>query len=183
MWLTVNLKDATEAKKCVPAEEKSDVVCQIIANTNAGELSRQFSASAHKTEQSSGDPGIDAKHWELSQLLLDWRIIQRVRMPNSSQAWSLARAKWEKKTSEGSGCDTTTMVKTASVSSLVEWSFIELITPENIDKGDAIATDCAIKLHMLAVCPVSKVTQSVVRYHDANGLLKSVAFLSGSLSS
>jgi hypothetical protein len=95
----------------------------------------------------------------------------------------LARAKWEKKTSEGSGCDTTTMVKTASVSSLVGWSFIELITPENIDKGDAIATDCAIKLHMLAVCPVSKVTRSVVRYHDANGLLKSVAFLSGSLSS
>ena len=121
MWLTVNLKDVTDAKKCVPAEEKSDVVRQIIANTNAGELFRPFSALAHKTERSSGDPGTDTKDWESPQLLVDWRTIQRVRMPNSSQAWSLARAKWEKKTSGGSGCDTTTMVKTVRVSSLVGW--------------------------------------------------------------
>jgi hypothetical protein len=184
MWLTVNLTDATEAKKRVPAEETGNVVRQIIANTNAVELSRPFSALAHKTERSSGDPGTDAIDWEFSQLLVDWRAIQRVRMPNSSQVWSLARAKWEKRTTEGSGCASdTTMVKCSKFSSpLVGWSFIESTPPENLDMGDAKASGCDINLHMLAVCPVSKVTRSVVRCYDANGLLKSVAFLRGSLS-
>ena len=61
---------------------------------------------------------------------------------------------------------------------LVRWSFIESIPPENIvvDTGDAIAAGGVINLHMLAICPVTKATWSVVRCHDANGSLKPVIF-------
>jgi hypothetical protein len=104
-------------------------------------------------------------------------------MPDPSQTWSLARAKWEKQINEGSGGEAdATIVKSSKMGNLVGWSFIEKIPPENLDHGDAIATGGAINLHMLSVCPVTKVTRSVVRCHDANGSLKSVAFFHGSLS-
>jgi hypothetical protein len=179
IWLTVNLSDATEAvsKKCVPAEEEGNVFRQIIVNTNALDLSRPFS------NRGSGDPGTGTIEWESSQLSVDLRSIKRVRMPDPSQTWSLARAKWEKQINEGSGGEAdATIVKSSKMGNLVGWSFIEKIPPENLDHGDAIATGGAINLHMLSVCPVTKVTRSVVRCHDANGSLKSVAFFHGSLS-
>ncbi|KAL3794348.1 hypothetical protein ACHAW5_009908 [Stephanodiscus triporus] len=163
--------------QCVPAEEEGNVFRQIIANTNALDLSRPFS------DRGSGDPGTGTIEWESSQLSVDLRSIKRARMPNPSQAWPLVRAKWEKQMNAGSGDDAdATVVKSSKIGTLVGWSFIETIPPENLDHGDAIATGGAINLHMLSVCPVTKVTRSEIRCHDANGSLISVAFFHGSLS-
>ena len=111
-------------------------------------------------------------------------------MSNTDQDWSLARAKWEKRTvlsGKGHNDDDTTITNRADTADtlvpLMGFAYIDSI-PHNADNpmfGDAIKTD-TINLHMLAVCPTSNDAHSVVRCYDSSGSLKSVAFLRGSLS-
>ena len=60
---------------------------------------------------------------------------------------------------------------------------LEAAIREAISKptGDILDTDSTI-IRMMAVCPVSEVASSVARCYDEKGLLKSVAFLEGSIS-
>lgn len=115
--------------------------------------------------------------------LLNWDGVRRVRMSNSDQTWSLARAKWEKQDVKTGNDDDATRMNRSETASLMGCSYIETISDNTYNSlfGDIIKAD-TINLHMLAVCPVSNVARSVVRCYDSNGLLKSVAFAHGSIS-
>lgn len=175
LLMTINLSDIVEISK-------EDVNTQQITSSKVLELSRPVSAS---TSGLGGDNSISAVELDLSQLSINWEIIQRARMSNSDQAWSLARAKWEKQIMqvEEVDDDDATIASNSEMASLVGWSYIDSISDraENTLFGDAIGTN-AVNLHMLAVCPTSNNARSVVRCYDSNGLLKSVAFLQGSIS-
>ena len=171
MWLTIEVSDALEmAVKCIEKGGNNN----IMLNFKALELSRPVSSSSvENIENRTEDDTI-----ELSSSYppdIDWNVIQRVRMPNSNQSWSLPRAKWEKMEVE-------TDQKVLPVSKLMGWTFMESISLDQANPlfGDATNTD-TLNIHMLAVCPTSKIARSVVRCYDDSGYLKSVAFLYGRL--
>ncbi|KAL7430004.1 hypothetical protein ACHAXH_001190 [Discostella pseudostelligera] len=174
LLMTVNLSDIIEISK-------ENISTHQVPSSKMLELSRRVSTS---TSGLGGDNSISAAELDLSQLSIYWEIIQRSRMSNSNQAWSLARVKWEKQIMQMEEVDhDAKIVNRSETASLVGWSYIESISDsaDNTLFGDAIMAD-TINLHMLAVCPTSNNARSVVRCYDSNGLLKSVAFLQGSIS-
>ena len=175
LLMTLNISDMTDTKE-------GDGTQKILPNLEALELSRPVSSAIG----TNGEDSSNTEELELSQLSVNWERIQRVRMSNTDQDWSLARAKWEKRTvlsGKGHNDDDTTITNRAdTLVPLMGFAYIESI-PHNADNslfGDAIKND-TINLHVLAVCPTSNDARSVVRCYDSSGSLKSVAFLRGSL--
>jgi hypothetical protein len=178
LLITVKISDMTDTKE-------GDGTQKILPNLEALELSRPVSSAIG----TNGEDSSNTEELELSQLSVCWERIQRVRMSNTDQDWSLARAKWEKRTvlaGNSHNDDDTTITnsnRADTLASLMGFAYIESI-PQNADNslfGDTIKTD-TINLHVLAVCPASNDARSVVRCYDLSGSLKSVAFLRGSLS-
>ncbi|KAL9188636.1 hypothetical protein ACHAXT_007014 [Thalassiosira profunda] len=169
VWLAATLSEASEAVKSTHKAHTPNMSPKVI------ELSRPISTSSSDKDSSI------AVDLESSQLpYVNWKTIQRVRMPNSSQAWSLARAKWEKQVAE-SECNDKAVDDTASVGPLMGWAYVEKIPEgqENALFGDAVSAAVAVAIHMLAACPASGVARSAVRCYGADGALKAVAFLDG----
>ena len=141
------------------------------------ELSRPISISSSDKDSSIA---VDLTPSKLPNV--NWKTMQRVRMPNSSQTWSLARAKWEKQLAESD--DNSKAVNDAgSVGSLVGWAYAEMI-PEGQESalfGDALSTGDAICVHMMAACPALGVARSAVRCYGTDGALRAVAFLNGNV--
>ena len=178
MWLTVKVSNASEmVAKCIEKGDNNN----IIMNSKALELSRPVSASSLGNIDNRAED--NAIEFSSSQPpAIDWNVIQRVRMPNPNQPWSLPRAKWEKISATDKILTEEGKEEETVGSKLMGWTFMESISKdqENPLFGDAINTD-TINLHMLAVCPKSNIARSVVRCYDNSGLLKSVAFLYGRL--
>mmetsp|Transcript_16440 Transcript_16440/g.25462 ORF Transcript_16440/g.25462 Transcript_16440/m.25462 type:complete len:306 (+) Transcript_16440:79-996(+) len=107
---------------------------------------------------------------------INWKRIQRVRMPNSSQPWVLARAKWEQQTlpDEASNDD-----DQSGTGPLMGWSFVETIGSKENVFGDIVGSESSFCVHMTAICQESAVARSTTRCYDSTGLLKGVAFLEG----
>jgi len=121
---------------------------------------------------------VDNLEQDASVPAINWKRIQRVRMPNSSQPWVLARAKWEQQTlpDEASNDD-----DQSGTGPLMGWSFVETIgSKENELFGDIIlGSESSFCVHMMAICQESAVARSTTRCYDSTGLLKGVAFLEG----
>lgn len=107
---------------------------------------------------------------------INWKRVQRVRMPNPSQPWSLARAKWDQQTSsdEASNED-----ESSGIEPLTGWSFVETISKDNELFADILGGETSFNVHMLVMCQKSAVAKSTTRCYDSTGLLKGVAFLEG----
>ncbi|KAL7528333.1 hypothetical protein ACHAXR_002385 [Thalassiosira sp. AJA248-18] len=179
MWLTSKLSESSEIVKC-----GADMH---YLNPRNLELSRPVSTQENSNDENDESKTVDLDSAQLPNI--NWEVMQRVRMPNSNQAWSLARAKWEKqiiesdKVDEADEADDATSINNEKMGPLIGWAYIESISGDQVNNmfGDVVDAD-AINVHMLAVCPASEVARSVVRCYDVSGLLKSVAFLHGSLS-
>jgi len=121
---------------------------------------------------------VDNLEQDASVPAINWKRIQRVRMPNSSQPWVLARAKWEQQTlpDEASNDD-----DQSGTGPLMGWSFVETIgSKENELFGDILGgSESSFCVHMMAICQESAVARSTTRCYDSTGLLKGVAFLEG----
>ena len=107
---------------------------------------------------------------------INWKRIQRVRMPNPIQPWSLARAKWEQQTltDEASNDD-----DPSGNGFLMGWSFVETSNKDNELFADILGSESSFNVHMIAICQESAVARSTTRCYDSIGLLKGVAFLEG----
>ena len=106
-----------------------------------------------------------------------WERVKRVRMPNPSQPWVLARAKWEQQILQDEVGNDGDQLGTGS---LMGWSFIETTdSNENELFGDILGSESSICVHMMAICQESAVARSTTRCYDSTGLLKGVAFLEG----
>jgi len=177
VWLTTELSEASVLAKSV-ADERG-VMHQV--NPRVLELARPVSTLDESYQ--AGGSSIEVSPSQLEEV--KWKVKQRVRMPNTNQAWSLARAKWEKQSLEsgevGEEGDATTLIM-ENMGPMIACLFIESFSDkqENNIFGDVVAND-AVNVHMLALEHLSRVVRSVVRCYDANGSLKSVAFLDGFL--
>lgn len=176
MWIAAELSEASAVAKCSSAERSA--MHQM--SPKFLELWRPVSTLDQGDEGSEDSHGTTDLNASQLRNDINWELIQRVRMPNSNQPWSLARAKWEKKIVERDEG-----VKEYDVSKglgpLTGFVFVESISEKDEIFGDVGAAD-ATNVHFLAVCSASKVARSVVRCYDATGSLKSVAFLDGSLA-
>ena len=106
-----------------------------------------------------------------------WDRLKRVRMPNPSQPWVLARAKWEQQILQDEVGNDDDPLGTGS---LIGWSFIETAdSDENELFGDILGSERSFCVHMMAICQESAVARSTTRCYDSTGLLKGVAFLEG----
>ena len=158
IWMTVNNHDALQAIDICNNEE------QQILNLKMLELKRPVSSST--VEDDSNDATIPLSATEIPNV--NWKKKQRVRMPNPNQAWSLARAKWEKQEEESIHEEDIEEVKG---SKLIGWSFVSQDEPDSYT------------INLMAACTASGVARSTVRCYDTNdGTLKSVALLYGSIS-
>ena len=159
IWMTVNTHDALQAlDNCNNEEQK-------ILNLKMLELSRPVSASSE--EEDSSDATIQLSTTKIPNV--NWKQIQRVRMPNPTKAWSLARGKWEKQ-EEDIPEEDIEEVK-GSNDKLIGWSFVSQDDPNSYT------------INLTAACTASGVARSTVRCYDTNdGTLKSVALLCGSIS-
>ena len=156
IWMTVITHDALQAIDNCNNEE------QQMLNLKMLELKRPVSSSI--VEDDRNDATISAT--EIPNV--NWKKIQRVRMPNPNQAWSLARAKWEKQEEESHEEDNE--VK-GSNGKLIGWSFVSQDEPDSYT------------INLMAACTASGVARSTLRCYDTNdGTLKSVALLYGSIS-
>ncbi|KAL7548744.1 hypothetical protein ACHAWF_012008 [Thalassiosira exigua] len=176
MWLTAEL---SEASKLLADSDGKEDGAMCLMDATAMELHRPPSATSQFSDIAGSMPSRAIPK-------VQWQIIQRVRMPNPTQPWSLARAKWEKlllePDTESEQLDSAA-TGPEEIGPLAAWTFVESTSggKKRPIFGDATASD-AINLHMLAVCTTSRVARSAVRCYDADGLLKSVAFLHGSLA-
>jgi hypothetical protein len=107
---------------------------------------------------------------------IKWERMQRVRMPNPTQPWSLARAKWEQQSLSD---ETSNVDKPTGTGSLMGWSFVETISKENQLFADILGSENSFNVNCLAICEESAVARSSTRCYDSTGLLKGVAFLEG----
>lgn len=105
---------------------------------------------------------------------IHWERIKRVRMPNPSQLWVLARAKWEQLTLHDEVSNDDDLSGTGS---LMGWSFVETKKSELF--SDILGNEICFCVHMMAICQESAVARSTIRCYDSTGLLKGVAFLEG----
>lgn len=120
---------------------------------------------------------VDNLEQEVSVPAINWKQIQRVRMPSPSQPWVLARAKWEQQSllDEASVDD-----DQSETGALMGWSFLETIGGnENELFGDILGSESSFCVHNMAICQASAVARSTIRCYDSTGLLKGVAFLEG----
>lgn len=116
-----------------------------------------------------------------------WISALRVRMPSSSQPWSLSRAKWEQATlvndeDEINRYESRVESSQHTPGPLVGSAEVRLSTKSecsNLLFGDLVNEGHILK--MQAVSLISKDAQSTIRCYDEQGYLKSVAFLTGSL--
>ena len=123
---------------------------------------------------------VDSEEYGKAIPTIKWQKIQRARMPNPTQPWSLARAKWEQQIliDEAKKDD-----DHSKIGSLTGWSFVE----EKIGKSNELvadvlgADDTSFNVVMLAVCKESAIAKSTIRCYDSKGLLKCVAFLEGNI--
>lgn len=123
---------------------------------------------------------VDSEEYGKAIPTIKWQKIQRARMPNPTQPWSLARAKWEQQIllDEAKQDD-----DHSKIGSLTGWSFVE----EKIGKSNELvadvlgADDTSFNVIMLAVCNESAIAKSTIRFYDSKGLLKCVAFLEGNI--
>ena len=159
IWMTVNTHDALQALDDCNNEE------QQILNLKMLELKRPVSASGEE----------DDTHAAITQLSateipnVNWKQIQRVRMPNTNQAWSLARAKWEKQDDESTNEEDEAVKRNDG--KLIGWSFVLQDEPDSYT------------INLMAACTASGVARSTLRCYDTkDGTLESVALLYGSIS-
>ena len=120
---------------------------------------------------------VDTLDSDKSMPLINWNRIQRVRMPNTSQLWSLARAKWEKQ--QLSADEANNQDSQLGFGALMGWSFVETARKDNGIFADIIGSESSFNVHMLVICKESSIARSTTRCYDSTGLLKSVAFLDG----
>ena len=123
---------------------------------------------------------VDSEEFGKTIPTIKWQRIQRARMPNPTQPWSLARAKWEQQIliDEAKQDD-----DHSKIGSLTGWSFVdEKIGKSNELVADVLgADDTSFNVVMLAVCNESAIAKSTIRCYDSKGLLKCVAFLEGNI--
>jgi len=108
-----------------------------------------------------------------------WKSALRVRMPNPTQSWSLARAKWETTAlnkHENGDIQRKVEIPTKGFAGLTEVEVISSKTSTTI--FDDLVEE-GVMIRMIALCPQSTLARSVVRCYDTEGQLKSVAFLEG----
>jgi len=159
IWMTVNTHDVSEAIDTCNGEE------QQILNLKMLEISRPVSASGE--EEYTYTATIQLSTTKIPNV--NWKKIQRVRMPNPNQAWSLARAKWEKQEEDIPEEDIEDVK--GSNDKLIGWSFVSQDDPNTYS------------INLMAACTASGVARSTLRCYDTNdGTLKSVALLYGSIS-
>lgn len=184
VWTTSSLADLSNAAKSVMVKSRDEKE-QLILQSTVLELARPIISKPDQNDENdtaSGDSSITMK---LQSTMLPndihWTRMQRVRMPNSNQAWTLARAKWECKIEEENNDKSNANNVTGGDEKNMAWSYIECIDQNDDIFGDVVNGE-SINLYMMAVCPVSNVARSVVRCYDKDGSLKSVAFLDGTLA-
>jgi len=85
IWMTVNNHDVLQALDNCNNEEQQILNLKMLA------LKRPFSASI--VEEYTNTATIKLSATQIP--IVNWKQMQRVRMPNPTQAWSLARAKWD----------------------------------------------------------------------------------------
>jgi hypothetical protein len=112
---------------------------------------------------------------------VSWKSVQRVRMPNPSQPWSLARAKWEKTILYNDISSEEFCSKISEQSCIFGWTQVELISGDSDMFGDLV--DKGYLVRMLAVSQETNLARTAVRCYCAEGQLKSVAFLKGQVTS
>lgn len=142
--------------------------CGILPKSTVLELFRPIS-SVTENIQSLVD-NVDKE----TAVTIKWKRIQRARMPNPSQPWTLARAKWEQQTL------TDEFKSEYNLSGNGALSCVESNGKSNNFFMDILdADDDSLNVNMLAVCHATAVARSTIRSYDSKGLLKSVAFLEG----
>ncbi|EJK65668.1 hypothetical protein THAOC_13448 [Thalassiosira oceanica] len=107
--------------------------------------------------------------------LIQWSSILRARMP-SPQPWSLPRSKWEK-TAVSDDAEPFRDDGCTFDRPLLGWTCVD-----SVESGDPFSdiVHQGIVLHMLGVCPESRIARSIARCYGSNdGELKSVAYLQG----
>lgn len=123
---------------------------------------------------------IDSEEYGKTIPKIKWQRIQRARMPNPTQPWSLARAKWEQQIliDEAKKDDDHSKIR-----SLTGWSFVDEKSGKTNELfADVLgADDTSFNVVMMAVCNESAIAKSTIRCHDSTGLLKCVAFLEGNI--
>ena len=92
-WLITDLSEASVAAvKCIAEEEENHNIMHQLT-PKVLELSRPVSTT-DDIISSNDDDALEEESMQLPTV--HWKEIQRVRMPNPTMPWSLARAKWEK---------------------------------------------------------------------------------------
>ena len=138
IWMTVNNHDALQA---------IDIICnneeQLILNVKMLELKRPVSSST--VEDDSNDATIPLSTTQIPNV--NWEKKQRMRMPNINQAWSLARAKWEKQEEDIPEEDK----EEGSNGKLIGWSFVSQDEPDSYT------------INLIAACTASGVARSTLR--------------------
>lgn len=149
IWMTVNTLDVLEAIDTFNDEK------QQILNLKMLELSRPVSAST--VEGDSNDATIQLSTTQIPNVI--WKKKQRVRMPNTNQAWSLARAKWERR--EESIHEEDEAMK-GNNGKFIGWSLVSQDDPDTY------------AINLMAACTASGVARSTLRCYDTkDGTLKS----------
>lgn len=122
---------------------------------------------------------VDSEEYGKTIPTIKWQKIQRARMPNPTQPWSLARAKWEQQLLDEAKKDD----DHSKIRSLTGWSFVEEKSGKSSELfADVLgADDTSFNVIMLAVCNESAIAKSTIRCYDSTGLLKCVAFLEGNI--
>lgn len=144
------------------------------------ELSRTLSPDLQDAQQQND---IDSE--KVAQIR--WSSVLRVRMPNPSQAWSLARAKWERSLlhTDENNLDPATntsldlIQSTPSMVGSTEVAVISETTRNSILFGDLVGECFTVKMQAISV--KSQTAMSAIRCYDTKGQLKAVAFLGGTL--
>jgi hypothetical protein len=160
LWLTSTLDSVLAASKQCTENETASVV-----SFASLELSRPTSKVESPSQQQNDIESIT------------WHSIRRVRMPNISQPWSLARAKWQQ--ARITTDEQESIEKGCTEGSLIGSTAIEFISESNAMFGDVIGEGFMVKMQALSM--ESKHARSTIRCYDKGGQLKSVAFLEGSL--
>jgi hypothetical protein len=157
-------------------ESVSDAVKQCSSNgiglsaiSNAAQIKLSWTTSASQDIPSQQDEVKSIQSSEIS-----WNGIVRVRMPNASQLWSLARAKWEKTTLSTNENE---LSEPGNRSGQLGSAEVELVSEINPIFGDLVGKGSIVK--MRAVSRNTHLARTSIRCYDNSGQLKSVAFLEG----
>lgn len=166
LLLTSTLQSATDAVNRCRSDE---IDLSAVTNVVQIELSRPTSSF-----QEIPSPQGEVKSIQSEEI--SWNTIMRVRMPNLSMPWSLARAKWEKATLNTNENE---LIEPGHKLQQPGSAEIELVSETNAIFGDLVNEGFIIR--MRAVSRNTDLARTSIRCYDEKGQLKSVAFLEGSL--